>query len=242
MKMPMVRGGVGILVLFYGGHFKTTAVVCGALDTDTVEQIEADYAQTTREYRRAKRQFQQCSGEDARLNVAGLTAAAAVLDTRPLFSSLNRLQRSLVAQVAMALNQNTQSLGIGLQIGQYTSRMVAGPIERVVFGEGDQATDEGQRRQFLMGVDVACTFVGLGAAWCLRGWAALWTSCNLGARLCCEAFGSEHGEQGAVYVTVLTGVGFAFHVRYWGYPPLPWPLNLAVLPVRIVESGLKSIA
>merc|ERR1711957_387761 len=122
------------------------------------------------------------------------------------------------------------------------SLVSGGFLERILLGERDDPTADDKRRQVRMGIDVACAATGVGIAWYLRGWAALWSSCTLGARLLCETFGVTDSEHSAFAITALTCVGFSYHFRHWGLPPLPVPLNMILIPLRLAESTVVQLA
>lgn len=249
-----MRAGVGFVVLMYGGHFKTTAVVCASLEDIGLEQLELELRQVWLEYRRVRAQLEEVTGGELAIGVspngveadtARLGAATLSADARPFLTGLQRLQSSVVAQVAMALNQNTMRIGLGLRLGRRLADAIGAGVERLLIGDEEIPEDQRSRVRFL--VDMACTTSGVAIAWRLRGWAALWTSCGLGSELCLEALDAGLGVRFAERHAMLLGTsvaafGFLYQAQHWGEPPLPWALSVTLMPVRAFELGLASIA
>lgn len=249
LERPAIRGGIGLLMLFYGGHFRTTAVVAKSLHGSSLSRLKQIAGDAALEYQRARDKMEESAGgqvvvaSDGTPCVGQLGAAAVAVDTRPLLNSLQLLQSTAVAQVASALNENTMRFGLGLQLGRRLADMFGGRLETLLVGEGQGAT-EAQRYYARVAIDTACTASGLAAAWALQGWAALWATCSFGARLCVEAMGVEPGDhsEGAVLVaTSLAIVGFTFQAKHWGKPPIPFMLHLVFVPIRLAELSLSSM-
>jgi hypothetical protein len=252
LEKPVVCGGVGIAVLLYGGHFKTTAVVAQSLKSFDYEELQERWNALRREYRRVRADGQLAA--DAIAIDAGREAdaphapqlAALALRARPLLDNLQRLQYSVIGLVAMALNENSARLGLGIQLGVHLTRLVGPRLEALLVGEED-SDESGQLRPYgRMAIDCLCTVSGLALAWALKGWAALWTACGLGAQLCMQSLPDSllpaEESKREFAVGCLTAAGFAWQAQYWGKPPQPWPLFLVFGPARMLEHGLSSLA
>jgi len=158
------------------------------------------------------------------------------------------------------LNENTSRLLLGLELGRRASEVFGDRLEELLLQRRQAGLDASlgeetaeqvaladmRRVQLRLAVDVACTASGLAIGWALRGWAALWTTCGLGAQICLEALddGMTLGlQEQPMFWGGLFGVfGFAFQAWHWGRPPLPGPLWLLIAPARAVEMGLVSMA
>lgn len=248
LERPPVRGGIGLLMLFYGGHFRTTAVVAKSLHGHSLARLKQIGSDAVQEYQRARDKMEESVGgqvvvaSNGAPSVGQLGAAAVAVDTRPLLNSLQLLQSTAVAQVASALNENTMRFGLGLQLGRRLADMFGGRLETVLVGDGEETT-EAQRYYARVAIDTACTATGLATAWALQGWAALWATCSFGAKLCVEAMGASDDTEGAVLVaTSLALVGFTFQAKHWGKPPIPFMLHLVFVPVRLAELSLSQLA
>lgn len=249
---PAVRGSAGLLVLLCGGHFKHAAVVFHSLEGVQLEQLRAQCGEVAAEYRLARDRLDESGvGVDFVLVPPGpdLMRAAVAADHRAVLASVQRLQTSLIAQVAAALNGNTSRLLLGLELGRQATEAVGDRLESLLLGpvEDDQAPGAEERRVWhRLAIDAACTAAGVAVAWALRGWAALWTTCSLGAQLCIEALdgGLELGlaRRPEPLACILAALSFAYQARYWGRPPLPFPLWILTAPARVLELGLVALA
>lgn len=250
LRRPVVRGGVGLAVLIYGGHFRRTAVVCRSLKGYQLEMLQAHAEEVSQDYKRAR--GQPVDGEVADFVMVGRPLG----DPRLLFASIMRLQATLIAQVAAALNENTSRVMMGLELGHRAAEAVGERLERLLLGPG-QAGNEEQRIMLRMGIDAACSGLGVAMAWSLRGWAALWTTCELGAQFMLEAadvvLASDSLQEAvrgrqlppelrALLCASLAGAGFTYQAWHGGAPPLPAHLWLLAAPLRVLELGLVSIS
>lgn len=255
-EKPVVCGGIGAAVLLYGGHFKTTAVLAQSFKTFDFEELQERWGSLRREYRRIRADGQRVidtGAADGNANdalVASQPGAAPqmavfALRARPLLESLQRLQYSVIGLVAMSLNENSAKLGLGIQLGVHLTRIVSPKLEVLLIGEDDSETTNRLRPYARMTIDCLCTVSGLGLAWALKGWAALWSSCKLGAELCMTALPDNlrppDQAKREFAIGCITAAGFAWQAQYWGKPPQPWPLLIVFTPVRMLETGLNAL-
>eukprot|EP00929_Paragymnodinium_shiwhaense_P003760 TRINITY_DN104395_c0_g1_i1.p1 TRINITY_DN104395_c0_g1~~TRINITY_DN104395_c0_g1_i1.p1 ORF type:complete len:343 (-),score=74.63 TRINITY_DN104395_c0_g1_i1:144-1172(-) len=276
VNRPKVHLGVGAIALLYGGHFKTSAVVMSSLCSGQLEPLEEQCFAIAREYRRARQRLEGAGiGGDfvvvrqggVPADAATLSRAALIVDPRPLLDGLQRLQTAAIAQVAMALNQNTSRLLLGVNLGRWIADVARGPLEKAFFGQGATAEDvprdvtvehgheavmerqmtvRSDRTWFHLALDASCSALGVFLAWTMRGWAALWTTCGIGSKLivtaCDQQWQLGLGSQAVFWETMLAFLGFAYQARYFGQPPLPWPVWWCLAPARIAEGCFLAIA
>lgn len=252
LEKPVVCGGIGVAVLLYGGHFKTTAVVAQSLKGFDFEELQERWNSLRREYRRVRADGQlavDALGDDSVAGSDGPAApqlAALALRARPLLDSLQRLQYSVIGLVAMSLNENSARLGLGIQLGMNLTRLIGPRLEMLLVGD-DDSEESGQLRPYgRIAIDCLCTASGLALAWALKGWAALWTTCGLGAHLLVKSLPGPlvpvDQARREFAIGCITAAGFAWHAQYWGKPPQPWPLFIIFSPARMLEHGLSALA
>mmetsp|Transcript_55987 Transcript_55987/g.133410 ORF Transcript_55987/g.133410 Transcript_55987/m.133410 type:complete len:304 (-) Transcript_55987:159-1070(-) len=254
---PWCKAGVGMLMLFYGGHFKATALVAFSLRSSTIAVFKAQIAEIMEEYGRVRGGLQaQLVTPETNLNRAppsgihseALPVAIACAESRPLIGGLQRLSNTVLAQVAMALNQSTMTFGVGIHFSRRLADLCSSYVEQIMLGDVDAASEANQRQVRII-VESACTAIGLATAWLLKGWAALWSTCLQGAQLCFDSMALTMDLQGAdlapdrvAFLTTTMGVvGFFYQAQYWGKPAVPWILQPVLLPLKGMEGLLTSV-
>lgn len=260
VRCPPVRGGAGLVVLLYGGHFKNAAVVAQAFYGMQFEQFRLQCNGILCEMLRARREAEQlhAGNEVGNSPQLQLGRIAATPQARALLSSVADLQRSIAMQVLAALNDNAARIMIGLDVGAWLAQRVGDRLEalyltRLVSNDDrmDPRAVEEHRAWFRLIFDSMCSASGVAVCWALRGWAALGATCVLGGRLCVDALQDAGWTLPAVpalppWASLLGGSAFLYQSSYGGRPPLPsWPVGLPVwlllAPLRMVDAGLLAL-
>jgi len=249
---PAYRFSFGAIVLLYGGHFKTLTVIWSSLQNVSWDKVRVDFEEAVQMYHRSRTQLCEYAGGEESVSamavedVAQLGATVAAMNSRPLLDMFIRLQQSLIAQVACALNANTMQFTAGLDLSRRASSIIGSSVEACLLDKEDSGRDAVRRRAKLrLLTDGICTIVGVSAVWSLRGVAALWTSCTVGAGLCVKALGDWQGdisEPAVVFTTSLAMAGFLYQVQYGGRPPLPLPVAVVATPLMLMEFGVNSLS
>jgi len=269
LHRPGVRGGIGALVLLYGGHFKTAVVVYRSLETVRMPSLQAKCGEIAEEFQGAAQEV--IIGMQEQIVAAAPAASAGVsaeevsvageslanldapiqVDHRPLLAVFARLQSSGVAHVAAALNGNTARLGLALWLSQRLAE-VAGPrIEVFLLVAGrklellptrEAELSEAQRVLIRVVVDAVCTTFGLGITWALRGWSALWTTCSLGGQLCADDIADHFGKDAIGGQTVVLATSLA--AAGFAYQAQYWgrpPILLPLWPLLVPARCIEQL-
>ena len=165
---PAYRFFFGAIVLLYGGHFKTLTVIWSSLQNVSWNKVRVDFEEAMQMYHRSRTQLCEYAGGEGSVSamavedVAQLGATVAAMNSRPLLEMFIRLQQSLIAQVACALNANTMQFTAGLDLSRRASSIIGSSVEACLLDKEDSGRDAVRKRAKLrLLTDGICMIVGV---------------------------------------------------------------------------------
>lgn len=187
------------------------------------------------------------------------------VDPQKIINLCRSMYQGFLIALCSSLNENAAKFGIGVELGDRITNFILNMADKYVENVKGKVEDEDEKKDdeeeeakrkakrnaaevyawTRLGLRAACTTIGLVVSWRLKDLAAVWTCCLWGGQKLAKSGFRALGHHDAMLEDML-GValgwyGFAYHLRYLSYPPLPFYLGLPLAPMQLAETALRAM-
>eukprot|EP00227_Mantoniella_beaufortii_P013801 CAMPEP_0197581922 /NCGR_PEP_ID=MMETSP1326-20131121/5287_1 /TAXON_ID=1155430 /ORGANISM="Genus nov. species nov., Strain RCC2288" /LENGTH=361 /DNA_ID=CAMNT_0043145901 /DNA_START=35 /DNA_END=1120 /DNA_ORIENTATION=+ len=251
----------GFVLVFFGGNFFT---ICAAVEAYRLVGFD-DTKIALEKLRRSYGVARAASAKDDEVDADGngvadvkeidkkqlvlrkMSVVAKAVDPELVADALHAIYAGLTAVVATLRIRFAACVTLGITVGGIAHNIAETHLEPVIF----ELTPPDYRKWVAPSVKYGCRVAGVTIAWFLQMTMSAFHSSARGAQLFARgvlAYAVRHkylqptavDEKGRFFNLFIVAFGFlGFWSQFWSGFALPFPLNLLLLPVRLVEWGLR---